>query len=273
MISSKIKTPRGRAVEIRNVELLLLLLSPIVHAGSPTMFTGVELVRSNLPWARGGGGAYAICTPVAIFIIINIGSASAPRGAPHFEKFTMTLLSRRTNLIVLLLACVLTSASWMSLAQPPSAEKDVALLVQQYCSACHGLRGDDTAGPHFPYLASQQYDYLVKQLKNFQSGDRNNPIMATFAALVPPEDIPTLAAYFSKQPLARAAKRYSRTAAAGAPCRDAGFATVRMAKDATGRFRASPASVPTISPTSCAASKRRSATMIPVRSCARSRPA
>src|SRR3569832_1930458 len=197
MFSSKIKTPRGRAVEIRNVVLLLLLLSPIVHAGSPTMFTGVELVRSNLPWARGGGGAYAICTPVAIFIIINIGSASAPRGAPHFEKFTMTLLSRRTNLIVLLLACVLTSASWMSLAQPPSAEKDVALLVQQYCSACHGLRGDDTAGPHFPYLASQQYDYLVKQLKNFQSGDRNNPIMATFAALVPPEDIPTLAAYFS----------------------------------------------------------------------------
>src|SRR3569833_4481464 len=156
------------------------------------------------PWARGGGGAYAICTPVAIFIIINIGSASAPRGAPHIEKFTMTLLSRRTNLIVLLLACVLTRASWMSLAQPPSAEKDVALLLQQYSSTCHALRGDDTAGPHFPYLASQQYDYLVKQLKNFQSGDRNNPIMATFAALVPPEDIPTLAAYFSKQPLARA---------------------------------------------------------------------
>src|SRR3569832_905172 len=92
----------------------------------------------------------------------------------------------------------------MSLAQPPSAEKDGALLVQQYCSACHGLRGDDTAGPHFPYLASQQYDYLVKQLKNNQSGDRNNPIKATIAALVPPEDIPTLAAYFSKQPLARA---------------------------------------------------------------------
>src|SRR3569833_3264292 len=122
------------------------------------------------PWARGGGGAYAICTPVAIFIIINIGSASAPRGAPHFEKFTMTLLSRRTNLIVLLLACVLTNASWMSLAQPPSAEKDVALLEQQFCCACHGLRGDDTAGPHFPYLASQQYDYLVLFLFFFLLG-------------------------------------------------------------------------------------------------------
>jgi len=115
----------------------------------------------------------------------------------------MTSPSRRTNLIAILLACALTGASWTSRAQPPSANKDVALLVQQYCSACHGLRGDDTAGPHFPYLASQQYDYLVKQLKNFQSGDRNNPIMATFAALVPPADIPALAAYFSKQPLAR----------------------------------------------------------------------
>src|SRR3569833_1167910 len=173
------------------------------------------------PWARGGGGAYAICTPVAIFIIINIGSASAPRGAPHIEKLTMTLLSRRTNLIVLLLASVLTSASWMSLAQPPSAEKDVALLVQQYCSAWHGLRGDDTAGPHIPYLASQQYDYLVKQLKNFQSGDRNNPIMATFAALVPPADIPALAAYFSKQPLARApADTAGRGARGGAIFKD-----------------------------------------------------
>src|SRR3569833_4623580 len=93
------------------------------------------------PWARGGGCAYAICTPVAIFIIINIGSASAPRGAPHFEKLTMTLLSRRTNLIVLLLACVLTSASWMSLAQPPLVVLVVVLLVQQYCSACFGLCG------------------------------------------------------------------------------------------------------------------------------------
>lgn len=34
-------------MEIRNVVLLLLLLSPVVHAGSTTMFTGVELVRSN----------------------------------------------------------------------------------------------------------------------------------------------------------------------------------------------------------------------------------
>src|SRR3569832_2395153 len=53
MYSSKKKTPRGRAVEIRNVVLLLLLLSPIVHAGSPTMFTGVELVRSNLTVGSG----------------------------------------------------------------------------------------------------------------------------------------------------------------------------------------------------------------------------
>ena len=116
----------------------------------------------------------------------------------------MTLLSRCTHLLAILLASALTGASWTSGAQSPPEEKDVNLLVRQYCSACHGLRGDDTAGPHFPYLASQQNDYLVKQLKNFQSGDRNNPIMATFAALVPPADIPALAAYFSKQPLARA---------------------------------------------------------------------
>src|SRR3569623_1504201 len=151
------------AVEIRNVVLLLLLLSPIVHAGSPTMFTGVELVRSNLPWARGGGGAYAICTPVAIFIIINIGSASAPRGAPHFEKFTMTLLSRRTNLIVLLLASVLTSASW-------------------------------------PRLACQRADYLANQLRSFKAKERNNDpsaLMRQVAARMSDDDIAAVAAYLS----------------------------------------------------------------------------
>src|SRR3569832_1836135 len=63
MFSSKIKTPCGRAVEIRNVVLLLLLLSPIVHAGSPTMFTGVELVRSNLPVGSGRRGCLCYLYP------------------------------------------------------------------------------------------------------------------------------------------------------------------------------------------------------------------
>src|SRR3569833_2618490 len=63
MFSSKIKTPRGRAVEIRNVVLLLLLHSPIVHAGSPSMFTGVELVRSNIPVGSGRRGCLCYLYP------------------------------------------------------------------------------------------------------------------------------------------------------------------------------------------------------------------
>lgn len=119
----------------------------------------------------------------------------------------------RTYFISIVTMCAL--ASWTARAETPLPENGAGLLIKQYCSACHGVRGDDTAGPHFPYLANQQYDYLVKQLKNFQSGDRNNPIMATFARLIPPDEIPTLASYFSKQALARAPAKTDALSARG----------------------------------------------------------
>lgn len=117
---------------------------------------------------------------------------------------TITPARLASPLLSSVMACVLWVASGLSLAETSLPDNGVGLLVKQYCSACHGLRGDETAGPHFPYLASQQYDYLVKQLRDFQSGNRNNPIMATYARLIPPQDIPALASYFSKQTLARA---------------------------------------------------------------------
>src|SRR3569832_2087371 len=176
MFSSKIKTPCGRAVEIRNVVLLLLLLSPIVHAGSPTMFTGVELVRSNLPV---GSGRRCLCYLY-------------PSGYFYNNRHRLSLCAARRSPLREVHDDVAISPH-KSDRPPPGLRADKRKLDEPRTAS---LGGDDTAGPHFPYLASQQYDYLVKQLKNFQSGDRNNPIMATFAALVPSTDIPALAAFF-----------------------------------------------------------------------------
>jgi cytochrome c553 len=67
------------------------------------------------------------------------------------------------------------------------------------CAACHGVDGN-SAAPDFPRLAGQHYDYLVKSLSDYKSGERKNAIMAPQAANLSKRDIEDLAAYFSQQP-------------------------------------------------------------------------
>ena len=68
----------------------------------------------------------------------------------------------------------------------------------QACIACHAEDGNST-NPQFPRLAGQHPDYIVRALRDYQSGARKNPIMAPFAANLSPQDIEDLAAYFSQQ--------------------------------------------------------------------------
>ena len=50
-----------------------------------------------------------------------------------------------------------------------------------------------------PSLAGQHADYIVKQLTEFKSGARKNPIMMGMAAPLSPEDMKNVGAYFSEQ--------------------------------------------------------------------------
>jgi cytochrome c553 len=50
------------------------------------------------------------------------------------------------------------------------------------CAGCHGPNGK-SAIPTYPHLAGQQASYIVKQLKDFQSGARKDPTMNAMAAL------------------------------------------------------------------------------------------
>jgi cytochrome c553 len=62
------------------------------------------------------------------------------------------------------------------------------------CAACHGADGNSPA-PAYPKLAQQHPEYLVKQLQEFKSGKRANPIMSGFAATLSDEDMKNMA-YF-----------------------------------------------------------------------------
>lgn len=64
------------------------------------------------------------------------------------------------------------------------------------CAACHGATGV-SAVPMYPNLAGQKEVYLTKQLKDFKSGARKDPVMGAMAMPLSDADIANLAAYFS----------------------------------------------------------------------------
>ena len=83
-----------------------------------------------------------------------------------------------------------------------TANKDVVgtppAIVSNLCVACHGNNGVAISSI-YPTLAGQHADYIAQALHDYKSGKRKNPIMSAQAALVKDEDIPAIAAFFSKQ--------------------------------------------------------------------------
>lgn len=71
------------------------------------------------------------------------------------------------------------------------------------CGGCHGMDGNSPDAT-FPRLAGQYAGYIVKQIKDFQSGNRaNNDTMAAMAATVASvQDAKDIGAYFEKQKMA-----------------------------------------------------------------------
>lgn len=88
------------------------------------------------------------------------------------------------------------ACSGMTMAADPVAGREKAKV----CAACHGEGGAGVAAMQdFPKLAGQYGDYLVRALKDYQSGVRKNPVMADQAKNLKAADIADLAAYFSGQ--------------------------------------------------------------------------
>ena len=64
------------------------------------------------------------------------------------------------------------------------------------CNACHGANGISNS-ELFPNLAGQHADYIIKQLKAFQSGNRVNALMSPMTMNLNQQDMEDIAAYFS----------------------------------------------------------------------------
>jgi cytochrome c553 len=70
--------------------------------------------------------------------------------------------------------------------------KDKALI----CTGCHGADGNNTHS-EYPVLAGQIESYLLKQLKDFKSGDRIDDHMTSMVLAVEESDFEDIVAYFS----------------------------------------------------------------------------
>lgn len=96
----------------------------------------------------------------------------------------------KKHTIFLLATSVLMSSS--AFAGDAAAGKAKAAI----CAACHGATGI-SAVPLYPNLAGQKDLYLVKQLKDFKTGTRKDPVMAAMVMPLSDADIDNLAAYYS----------------------------------------------------------------------------
>ena len=64
------------------------------------------------------------------------------------------------------------------------------------CVACHGANGI-SSNDMWPNLAGQKVGYLVKQMKDFSSGVRKEPIMAASIQVLSEKDFENVARYYN----------------------------------------------------------------------------
>ena len=105
------------------------------------------------------------------------------------------------SLLALLLATLVTTplvAAETAAAPKPDVAKGQAISTQ-VCGACHMADGS-RGSPANPIIAGQHPEYLAKQLSEFKSGKRNNPIMKGFASALSDTDVLNVTTFYgSKQ--------------------------------------------------------------------------
>ena len=89
---------------------------------------------------------------------------------------------------------------WLVMIAPAQAANGNVAAGQAkaaMCAGCHGADGNGGADPLWPRLAGQDPAYIAKQLADFKSGARKDPIMAGMAAGLSTADMKNIGAYYA----------------------------------------------------------------------------
>ncbi|MBU0623056.1 MAG: cytochrome c4 [Gammaproteobacteria bacterium] len=92
----------------------------------------------------------------------------------------------------------------------------------QLCAGCHNPDGNSII-PENPKLSGLDAKYLLRQLKDFKSGDRTNDIMSGIIGMVDESEFKDLAAYFNEQKRSEGVTEKPELAAQGKQIFDEGI--------------------------------------------------
>lgn len=94
------------------------------------------------------------------------------------------------------------------LATPSLRATDAATMAAQGngrgaapCQSCHGADGGGMSAAGFPRLAGLDAGYLRKQLDDFASGSRDNPVMHPNAQALSDDERQAMATYYARMPI------------------------------------------------------------------------
>ena len=82
-------------------------------------------------------------------------------------------------------------------APDPSTDREFSAKLS-VCNACHDVNGRRKY-PNIPVIWGQQENYLLKQLRDFESGARTDEVMLWMAKSLTPQELRVAATYFAKQ--------------------------------------------------------------------------
>lgn len=108
---------------------------------------------------------------------------------------------RSKTIKTLVLSCFLGMGVSAAHAQDfPKVDLERAAEINMArCFLCHGMEGESTSSL-YPRLAGQHYQYIAKQLADFQSGRRKSDSMNAMVAELTKEDMLALGVFFEQKP-------------------------------------------------------------------------
>ena len=78
---------------------------------------------------------------------------------------------------------------------PTHGDAKLGKKLAESCEGCHSEGSN--VGPNIPRLAGQYGNYLVKAMKDYQSGKRNNAMMQSMVDGLSEQELENIAAYFA----------------------------------------------------------------------------
>ena len=99
--------------------------------------------------------------------------------------------------VLVFVAALAAPANAAQAIPDPSTDREFSAKLS-VCNACHGVTGMRTNAT-IPVIWGLQENYLVKQVHDFERGDRNDEVMLWMAKTLTPQELGVAAAYFAKQ--------------------------------------------------------------------------